>query len=246
MILDNIKYFLVENKKRGRPWGVIIFSFLILVLPLFFYQKKARIFKLDYLDWYSVLETFSLNEIIISLSVLICSIGLFFVIRAIYFLFVGLALAFIFYNTYIFFAKGDIFNIESVILAFFGVAVFVYFTSQEHSAPYLRGRHGGWRREIRRSFDHFLTIDGKRRKSININSRGVLVTYKNPEYKINERLKISFTINKETFSTDAIVVRVSNDDIALAFLDMGRKERKKLYFYLQALEEQKTQRHENL
>lgn len=242
MNITQLKYYILGRKKnRKRPPGVVVYSVLIFLLPLYYYSRAAG-FELERMvNWEVTFRLMPLSHYIISVCALVCFIGLFFVLRIGFFMFFIFCLSFIIFNLYLFFVSADIFNVESVLLAFFGVSAFTYFTSREHSAPYVRGRQRGWRSEVRRQMPHTVTINGMKRTILNINSRGMLVRWRNPELAMDEDVGCTISIMGDRFHIDGVVVRVVDDTVAFAFRNMDLKVRKDLYYALKRLEEEKAQ-----
>ncbi len=243
MDITQLKYFLLGRKNyQRRPLGVTVFAFLILLLPFYYYLKSIEFNWNMFANWRFAAGHYEIQYIVISVCAVICFLGLFFVLRVGFFLFFLLSLSFIFFNLYQFFTSADIFNVESVLLAFFGVSAFIYFTSRENSAPYIYRRNKGWRSEVRRNLNHTVTVNGMKRSIGNINSRGMLVKWKNPEFSVDEDVTCSMTINGERFHIDGVVVRTTENSAAFAFRNMDVKTRKDLYYALKFLEEEKARK----
>lgn len=241
MNITRIKYFLLGRRGRERrPFGVVFYSLLILMLPLYYYMAAADYSWRGFYQWEQTLRLIPYPHYIISVCAVVCAAALFLVLKNGFFLFCILSLIFIFYNLVVFFTSADIFDVESVALSFVTISAFIYFTSRENSAPYTYNRHRGWRREIRRRVPHTVIINKEKFTVVNINSRGMLVKSKQCSFTLGEEMECTLNVSGERFHIDAVVVRTENDVFACAFRNMDRKTRKDLYYALKHLEEEKA------
>ncbi|MFW6365975.1 MAG: PilZ domain-containing protein [Spirochaetota bacterium] len=237
-----IRHLITGRRRRERrPLGIVLYSLLVLALPFYYYASAAGFSGERMMEYAETFRAVPCHQVVISVYAVVCAAGLFLVLRAGYILFLVLSLAFIFYNLYVFFTSADIFNVESVLLSFLTVSAFIYFTSREHSAPYIHGRTRGWRREVRRQLQHTVTVNGASRTIININSRGMLVRWRQSGLSYGDEVSCTLSVSGERFHINAAVVRTDSDSVAFAFRNMDTKIRRELYNALKDLEEEKAQ-----
>jgi hypothetical protein len=245
MNIIQIKYFLLGKRYRDRrPLGVVIYSVLILLIPLYYYFKSAGFELFNISDYQTVFSNYENSYYVITIAAVLCFLSLFFVLKIGFFIFFVFSLSFILYNIHLFFSSADIFNIEAVAMAFFSVSAFTYFTSRENSAPYVHGRKKGWRSEIRRHISYTVTINGQKRTIKNINSRGMLIKNTRSDYKIGEQYSCNLTVNNIRFNLKSVAVRIEDGNTAFAFVEMEKSVRLDLYHALKNLEEESARKSE--
>ncbi|MBN2434956.1 MAG: PilZ domain-containing protein [Spirochaetes bacterium] len=239
--MKKLKYIVFERRRRNkRPFLLKLFTMLILFIPAYYYAQKIIAFDFFYQDYHNIIAAFSNEELVISLCAIIIIILLLIGIRIGFYLVLVSVLLFVFYQLYLFFITGQIFNFEPVFMSFGGAAFFIYMTSPDNIAPFVRRRTKGFRRELRRTFNHTVVVDNKKKVIENISSRGMLLRWKDSGLKPCNELELSLVLNRHKFEIKAGIVWSDSDVVALAFRSLDRSVRDAVYLRLKHLEEKRS------
>ena len=123
---------------------------------------------------------------------------------------------------------------------FGGASFFIFMTSPDIIAPFVSRHAKGFRRELRRSFNHTVVVDNKKKSIENISSRGMLLRWKDSGLKPCKELELSLVLNRHKFEIKAGVVWCDSDVVALAFRSLDRNVRDAVYLRLKHLEEKRS------
>ncbi|MDA3899144.1 MAG: PilZ domain-containing protein [Spirochaetes bacterium] len=245
--MKKFKYYIYERRKREkRPFFLKVFTCMVPFLPLYYYFNKIMLFDFNYRDLPYVISSFSDVELIVAIISLVVFFLLLSGLRFGYYLVLLLTLCFVFFNLYRFFMRGEIFNIEPVFLAFAGAAFFIYMTSPDNAAPFRRRYARGFRRELRRSFNHTVVVNDSKKVIENISSRGLLLRWKGSRLNPSDELELGLVLNRQKFEIHAGVVWADSDVVALAFRSLNPLVRNALYLRLKHIEEKRSTEHENI
>ncbi len=139
-LLERIKtYFQHKQRRRvSRPYTLLIFGSLFLLIPIFNYISIAYYNDIPYLNPRLVLKTLKKLEVVLLLSSLIVGIGLLSVRRWGWYSFITYAVILIFYNLYTVILNPVIYNVGAFVQTIIAFAAMTYFLKKDISTPYFK------------------------------------------------------------------------------------------------------------
>ncbi|HNN77721.1 MAG TPA: hypothetical protein PKL30_02475, partial [Leptospiraceae bacterium] len=168
--------FHLERRARARkPRLLISFSLLILLLPVSNYIGMSMKYNFP---WYAPLHLFSnanLPEWILLISSLLSGIGLFYIKRWGWWLFILSSFTFIVYNSFGFITIPESATKGPLIQTFIVTAALAYFLQRDIFIPYMKLYKRGWRLQKRYPICINVNINDTIYKTENISLGGILI-----------------------------------------------------------------------
>jgi hypothetical protein len=220
-----------ERRRRFRkPVLLLGFSILILLLPISNYIGMSMKYNFNWYEPHFLIKNANLPEWILLISALLSGLGLLFVKRWGWWLFVLSSFTFISYNSYMFLTIPNSATKGPLIQTLLIVAALSYFLRKDIFNPYMKLYKRGWRFLKRYPIYTGININDKIYKTENISLGGAFVKWPDCNLKINTEVTVYFELHKEGFMTKAgIATIVPGYGVGIAFrgVDKFFKERLK-------------------
>ncbi|MBK8394733.1 MAG: PilZ domain-containing protein [Leptospiraceae bacterium] len=219
-----------ERRKRFRkPILLLGFSLLILLLPISNYIGMSMKYDFPFYKPYLLLKYGNIPEWILLISSILSGLGLLFIKRWGWWLFIFSSFIFISYNSYGFItiphsaSKGPL--IQTIIITF---GLF-YFLQKDIFTPYMKLYKRGWRFLKRYPIVTDIKINDTIYKTENISLGGVFVKWTDCNLKPNSELAIYFEVSEESFKTKAgIATIVPKQGVGIAFRNVDKHFKERL------------------
>lgn len=158
----------------------------------------------------------------------VVGVAVFFVFRATWYAFIGHG-SLILLNTLVTWIAGPRYNAMTVgssyqltmlagnLMVF---ATVVLACRRDFRAPYFRSERRGWRRSLRISLRHFVTIDGHQRKITDISTDGCFVAEPDAALAVGQTVSIEFRSRKLRLVCQGGIVKERADGYGVRFLSL--------------------------
>jgi|JI9StandDraft_2_1071091.scaffolds.fasta_scaffold08515_6 hypothetical protein len=209
-LLERIKtYFQHKQRRRvSRPYTLLIFGSLFLLIPIFNYISIAYYNDIPYLNPKLVLKTLKKLEVVLLLSSVIVGIGLLSVRRWGWYSFLVYAFALISYNLFIIILNPVIYNVGAFVQTIIAFVAIAYFLKKDISAPYFKMYPRGWRFEKRHPIEVDIKVNGKPLKTKDFSMSGFYADFENCPYQPEDSVQVVFTFEGKEYTMTAGVARV--------------------------------------
>lgn len=233
------RFWLWDRRRRERrPIILSAIAFALVVMPFINLTWIVHRYNIPG-DRVSLLwEILTLEQILFLLFMLPIGLGLYWVQRWAWFLFIIYSLALIGYNIAIFISHSSVYNLSATLSSFVLTLGVVYITSKDISGPFFhkRARRLGWRAAVRRPVSLIMTIAQSRKKVVNVSSHGAYIKWQKPAVAVGDEIPVKLRIINDLFQIKAAVVRVEKDAVALAFRYVTKRDRLRLERKLKEME----------
>ncbi|MBP7280116.1 MAG: PilZ domain-containing protein [Leptospiraceae bacterium] len=220
-----------ERRRRFRKPGLLLgFSILILLLPVSNYIGMSMKYNFPFYAPYLLLRYGNLPEWILLVSSILSGLGLLFIKRWGWWLFILSSFTFISYNSYGFITIPNSASKGPLIQTLIITAALCYFLQKDIFTPYMKLYKRGWRFLKRYPIVTNVNINDKIYKTENISMGGIFVKWTDCNLKLNSEVTVYFELSKESFKAKAgIATIVPGKGVGIAFREIDNffKERLK-------------------
>jgi hypothetical protein len=231
-----------ERRRRFRkPRLLLGFSILILLLPISNYIGMSMKYNFPLYKPYLLLKFGNLPEWVLLISSIFSGLGLLYIKRWGWWLFILSSFTFISYNSYGFITipnsatKGPLIQTLIITLAL------CYFLQKDIFTPYMKLYKRGWRFLKRYPVATNININDKIYKTINISLGGVYVKWTDCKLELNSEVTVYFELGKEGFKSKAgIATIVPGNGVGIAFREIDKLFKERLKKALRLIEKTKT------
>ena len=217
---------LIKNERRKRfrkPRLLLGLAILILLLPISNYIGMSMKYNFPWYAPHLLLKFRNLPEWILLISSILSGLGLLFIKRWGWWLFILSSFTFISYNSYGFISiphsasKGPL--IQTLIITF----ALCYFLQKDIFTPYMKLYKRGWRFLKRYPIVTNVNINDKIYKTENISMGGIFVKWTDCNLKLNSEVTVYFELSKESFKAKAgIATIVPGKGVGIAFREIHK------------------------
>ena len=116
-------------------------------------------------------------------------------------------------------------NLTTFFRTFFWIAIAIYFSKKDLSAPYFKMYPRGWRGEKRKPVEIKIKITEKEYLTADLSLSGLFVFYPNCPYILNEEIEIELTFNNSSLKILSGIVRIDENGIGIAFRNLNKENR---------------------
>jgi Zn-dependent protease with chaperone function len=220
-----------ERRRRfKKPKLLLALSILILLLPVSNYIGMSMKYNFGWTEPHKLIQYANLPEWILLISSLFSGLGLLFIKRWGWWLFIISSFTFISYNSYSFFTIPSTATKGPLIQTLIVTIALAYFLQKDIFTPYMKLYKRGWRFLKRYRVVTNININDSIYKTENISLGGVFVNWPDCKLKINSEVTVYFELGKEGFMAKAgIATIVPEYGVGIAFrgIDNLFKERLK-------------------
>ncbi len=182
--------------------------------------------------WYAPLHLFSnanLPEWILLISSLLSGIGLFYIKRWGWWLFILSSFTFIVYNSFGFITIPESATKGPLIQTFIVTAALAYFLQRDIFIPYMKLYKRGWRLQKRYPICINVNINDTIYKTENISLGGILIKSNECNFGLNSEVTVYFELSKEGFLTKSGIASITPGyGFAIAFRNTDRSFKERL------------------
>jgi len=221
-ILEKAASPTLERRRRlRRPTPLVAFAVLFLLLPLLNYVAIS-LNRATLTDPLAFAATLSPVGRALWLVPPIVALGLLWVSRWGWWLFLAYAPTLALYNLVGFSRNPTPFNLAAVAQTLVAFAAMAYFLRRDVYAPYLSSVRRGWRHAPRVPLVAPVAIDGVQYKTVNVSDRGCYVEWSGYSGAIGDSLSLQLTLGGDAFSLEAGAVRIDRAAVGVAFRNLDR------------------------
>lgn len=208
----------MERRKRiSRPLPVIIFGILFLILPFVNYVNFAYHFQIPFQEFGKVFKIVDTIAIILAIVPFAVGTGILLVKRWGWFLFLFYSILVLFYNAMVLISEPSDTNILTLVQSAIGFGAMFYFLKPDISAPYMKMYGRGWRFQVRKPIETDIAVNDLKLRTRDLSSTGFYVEWPNCPHELNQEVKVTLVIEKQTLELKAGVVRLDNVGAGIAF-----------------------------
>lgn len=233
----------IERRRRLRkPKLLISFSILILLLPVSNYIGMSMKYDFPWYLPYHLIQYANLPEWILLISSFLSGLGLIFIKRWGWWLFILSSFTFILYNSYGFLTIPNSATKGPLIQTFIVTFALAYFLQRDIFIPYLKLYTRGWRLLRRYPIVINININDTIFKTENISLGGIFIKANECNFKINSEVAVYFELAKEGFWTKAGIASITPGyGFAIAFRNTDTLFRDRLKKSIMIFEKKKIE-----
>lgn len=217
-----------RRRRYDRPWSLWVFGLALLVSPIVNYIAIARHYDLSITAVAEVLSKVSSISAALLIIPIPVALGILFIQRWAWWLFLVYAPALILHNLYALSVNASYFNTQALAGAAFGTAAMIYFLRRDVFAPFLHTGKRGWRRAVRKRIVIDLLVNGVLLRSRDISMTGVFVEWDDCPHALNTGVDVVLQFPSGAIELKAGVVHVSAQGAGIAFRGVSAENRARL------------------
>lgn len=219
---------LLNNAERRtrvkKPISIFVVSFLLIVSPIYNYYLQLLILNQG-INWTNIRSLrFTGIEITFLIIPVICGIGLYFIKKWAWYLFILYSGILILFNIYAVFVNPVNFNFYSLFESTIIFLSATYFLKKDISAPYLKMYPRGWRGERRKPIQIQLRINSEDHLTKDISDVGFYVDWKDVPFEINQEVFVEMETETDKRIFAAGVVRKDTNGAGFAFRRLSEED----------------------
>ena len=224
-----------RRKRVRRPLLLVLFGIGYILMPVVNYIGAA--FALDVpLHFYQVIaRSFDPFQYAIMATAVVAGVGLLQIKKWGWWSALGLAGVITVYNLVILIQSRALYNLSALLLTVFAIAILLYFTRKDISAPYMKMYPRGWRYQTRTPNQIEIQINDDSFQTIDMSEYGLYAKMDADRFEPGQEIKVQLPLRTETFELNAVVVRVDENGAGLAFRDLNAERRSTLQKAIQAI-----------
>lgn len=217
-----------RRRRYDRPWSLWVFGLALLVSPIVNFIAIARHYGLAITSIGEALSKVSPISAALLIVPIPIAIGILFIQRWAWWMFLIYASALILHNLYALAVNASTFNTQALGGAAFGTAAMIYFLRRDVFAPFLHTGKRGWRRANRKSVVLDILVNGTPLRSRDISLTGVFVEWDDCPHALNTGVNVVLQFPSGAIELNAGIVHVSAKGAGIAFRGVSNEARARL------------------
>ncbi|MBK8398280.1 MAG: PilZ domain-containing protein [Leptospiraceae bacterium] len=218
--------YLKERRKRIKiPKRILVLSIFLILLPFINLVYLGFSYRIPMSQLHKIPANLSLGSNLILLLPFLIAIGLIRVKKYGWYAFLIYACIVIIQNIYSITQIFNLQNLTTFFRTFFWIAIAIYFSKKDLSAPYFKMYPRGWRGEKRKPVEIKIKITEKEYLTADLSLSGLFVFYPNCPYILNEEIEIELTFNNSSLKILSGIVRIDENGIGIAFRNLNKENR---------------------